>query len=77
MATAATLGLYFIRSIVGPVFLSLTLVITVRPGVQWLVKKGLPRWFAATTGILAIYVFIAAMVVAMGGGHQPVRHDFA
>ena len=66
MATAATLGLYFIRSIVGPVFLSLTLVITVRPGVQWLVKKGLPRWLAATTGILAIYVFIAAMVVAMG-----------
>ena len=33
MATAATLGLYFIRSIVGPVFLALTLVITVRPGV--------------------------------------------
>ena len=29
-------------------------------------KKGLPRWLAATTGILAIYVFIAAMVVAMG-----------
>ena len=65
MATAATLGLYFIRSIVGPVFLALTLVITVRPGVQWLVKKGLPRWLAATTGILVIYAFIAAMVVAM------------
>ena len=64
MATAATLGLYFIRSIVGPVFLALTLVITVRPGVQWL-AKGLPRWLAATTGILVIYAFIAAMVVAM------------
>ena len=65
MATAATLGLYFIRSIVGPVFLALTLVITVRPGVQWLTRKGLPRWLAATTGILVIYAFIAAMVVAM------------
>ena len=65
MATAATLGLYFIRSIVGPVFLALTLVITVRPGVQWLARKGLPRWLAATTGILVIYAFIAAMVVAM------------
>lgn len=65
MATAATLGLYFIRSIVGPVFLALTLVITVRPGVQWLARKGLPRWLAATTGILVIYAFIAAMLVAM------------
>ena len=59
------MGLYFIRSIVGPVFLALTLVITVRPGVQWLARKGLPRWLAATTGILVIYAFIAAMVMAM------------
>ncbi|SPT55014.1 Transport of quorum-sensing signal protein [Actinomyces bovis] len=66
MLSVAAVGLYFVRTLVGPAFLALTLVITVRPMVTWMVRHRVPRALAATVALTAIYAFVVAMFVAMG-----------
>ncbi|WP_083090260.1 AI-2E family transporter [Actinomyces vulturis] len=59
-------GLWLARSIVGPAFFALTLVITVHPLMTWLVKKKVPRWLAAVCGVGVIYLFVLGLFAALG-----------
>lgn len=58
-------GLYFMRGLVGAVFLALTLVITVRPLVSWASRRKVPRPVSALVAILLIYAFVVAMFAAL------------
>lgn len=66
MLTVAAVGVYFVRSLIGPAFFALTLVITVRPMVSWLVRRHVPRLLAATLALASIFAFVMAMFVALG-----------
>lgn len=66
MLTVAAVGAYFLRSLIGPAFFALTLVITVRPMVSWMVRRRVPRLLAATLALSSIYAFVVAMFVALG-----------
>lgn len=59
-------GMRELSSIIGPVFLALTLVITVQPLVRWCRKRGLPKWLSTTIGLLAVYS-IVIFLFASGG----------
>lgn len=59
-------GVYFARSMVGPAFFALTLVITVRPLHTWMVRHQVPKLLAATATMTLIVVFILSLFVAMG-----------
>ena len=56
-------GLKSTANIVGPVFLVLTLVITVSPLRRWLVKRSVPSALASIISLLAIY---ALLIVILG-----------
>jgi AI-2 transport protein TqsA len=51
-------GLKSTASIVGPVFLVLTLVITVSPLRRWLIKRSVPSALASVISLLAIYLLL-------------------
>jgi len=51
-------GLKSTANIVAPVFLVLTLVITVSPLRRWLVRRGLPSALASIVSLLAIYLLL-------------------
>lgn len=59
-------GIYFTRSLIGPAFFALTLVITVRPLISWASRHGVPRPVSAVAAILLIYTFVAIMFTALG-----------
>lgn len=59
----AAMGLKSIDFIAGPVFLVLTLVITVHPLRLWLRRIGVPAWLASTIALLSIY---GILVVILG-----------
>lgn len=59
----AAMGLQAIAGIVGPVFLVLTLVITVHPFRVWLRKVGVPAWLASTIALFTIY---GILIVILG-----------
>lgn len=49
----------------GPLFLALVLVITAYPIRPWLETRGVPRWLAAIATILAVYLALALIVIAL------------
>ena len=49
-------GVYFARSMVGPAFFALTLVITVRPLHTWMVRHQVPKLLAATATMTLIEI---------------------
>lgn len=59
-------GLRQISSLVAPVFLALTLVLTVDPLRRWAVRKGAPVW-AATIGILLL-LYGTLLLIVLGVG---------
>lgn len=59
-------GIYFTRSLIGPAFFALTLVITVRPLVAWASSHKVPRWAASIGAILLVYAFVIGLFVALG-----------
>lgn len=59
----AAMGIREISDIVGPVFLVLTLVITVHPFRVWLRRIGVPAWAASTIALLTIY---GILIVILG-----------
>jgi AI-2 transport protein TqsA len=51
-------GLRQTAAIVGPLFLVLTIVITVHPLSSWLKSKGTPQWLASIVSLLSVYGLI-------------------
>ncbi|SDE17774.1 AI-2E family transporter [Auraticoccus monumenti] len=49
-------------SLIAPVFLVITLVITVAPLRTWLVQRGLPGWAAGVAVLLTIYALLALIL---------------
>ena len=49
-------------SILGPVFLALMLTVAVHPVPDWLQRKGLPRWLATLTALVAVYTILNTLV---------------
>lgn len=68
LATVSAFGLRELQSIIGPAFLSLTLVLTIRPLHRWMVRHRVPMWISAlVTMVLLIGLFlgfIGIMIVA-------------
>ena len=64
-ATIAVAGIRATAGIIGPVLLALVLIITVSPIRTWVEKRGAPRWLAATVAILAVYLILVAMALAL------------
>lgn len=59
----AAMGVKAISDIAGPVFLVLTLVITVHPFRIWLRRVGVPAWLASTIALFTIY---GILIVILG-----------
>jgi len=55
-------GLKSTANIVGPVFLVLTLVITVSPLRRWLIKRSVPSALASVISLLAIYLLLVVIL---------------
>ena len=55
-------GLRSVASIVGPVFLVITLVITVAPLRDLLVRRRWPSWLASAVSLLTIYALLALIL---------------
>ena len=64
-ATVVVFGMQRVGSLLGPIFLALVLVITADPLRTWLQRRGLPRWVAAVIVILAVYLVLVALVLAL------------
>lgn len=56
LATVGCIGIYQVRSIVGPVFFALTLVLTVRPIHRFLVARHVPGFLAAFASVLTLVI---------------------
>ena len=59
----ACAGLKSVSSIIGPVFLVLTLVITVQPLNAWLGRRGVPRPLATVASLLTVF---ALLIIVLG-----------
>lgn len=66
VATVAVAGLSQVGSLVGPVFLALTLAISVRPAIGWLRRRGVPAGLSTVLVLLASYAVLLAMIAALG-----------
>lgn len=55
-------GLKSVQSIVGPVFLVLTLVITVYPLRVWLVKRKVPQVVASIVALISVYLLLLVVL---------------
>ena len=62
---ACLVGVYFIRDVVAPVFLAMTLVVTVRPLVLWLDAHRVPKFVSALTGMLVVFLVLLAILFAV------------
>jgi len=58
----AGVGLRSVSSIVGPVFLVLTLVITVYPLRTWLVRRSVPKLLATIIAMISVYALLAIVL---------------
>lgn len=58
-------GVYFVRDIVAPVFLSITLVITARPMVLWLNRRGWPKVLSMFVGMIAVFIVLIFIMLAI------------
>ncbi len=59
-------GMYYARGLIGPVFLALTLVITVRPLITWATRHRIPRPVSALAAIVIIYTFVVGLFAFLG-----------
>lgn len=59
-------GLRQVASLLAPVFLALTLVLTVDPLRRWAVRRGVPRWIATVGMLLLIYGVLILIVLGVG-----------
>src|SRR5690242_7217215 len=55
-------GLRTTASIVAPIFLVITLVITVAPVRTFLIRRRVPSWLASVISLLAIYALLAVIL---------------
>ncbi|HQK32484.1 MAG TPA: AI-2E family transporter [Phycicoccus sp.] len=65
LATIALAGLTAIGSLIGPIFLALTLAITARPAITWLRAHRVPSALSTILVLLGMYAVAAAMVFAV------------
>ena len=63
--TVCMAGIYVMHDLFAPVFLALTLVLTVRPLVNWLTRLGLPKMVSGFIGLVTVYVVLALILLAM------------
>jgi predicted PurR-regulated permease PerM len=64
-AVVAAAGLRSAAGIVGPVFLALTIVITIHPLLAWLQRHHLPGWLAVTLTMLVTYAALLSLAAAL------------
>lgn len=57
-------GMRQVADILAPIFLALSLTITVYPLRPWLQRHGVPRWLATLIVILGVYVLLLGLVFA-------------
>ena len=62
---ACLVGVYFIRDVVAPVFLAMTLVLTARPLVLWLNAHRVPKFLSALIGMLVVFLVLFAILLAV------------
>ncbi len=62
---ACLVGIYFIRDVVAPVFLAMTLVVTVRPLVLWLNAHRVPKMLSALVGMFVVFLVLFAILFAV------------
>ncbi|MFT4295859.1 MAG: AI-2E family transporter [Micropruina sp.] len=62
---ACLAGIYFIRDVISPVFLAMTLVVTVRPLVLWLNERRVPKFLSALIGMLVVFLVLLAILFAV------------
>ena len=62
---ACLVGVYFIRDVVAPVFLAMTLVLTVRPLVLWLNGRRVPKMLSALIGMFVVFLALLAILSAV------------
>jgi predicted PurR-regulated permease PerM len=58
-------GLRDIGSLLGPVFLALTLAVAARPAGHWLRARGVPRWLSTVLVLVLLYVVLVGMLAAL------------
>src|SRR5689334_2878988 len=51
--------------LLGPVFLSLMLTVTISPIAIWMRRKGVPMWLSMIANVLAVYLLLAVLGGAM------------
>lgn len=71
LAVAAVLVLAFdglrqVSAFAAPIFLALTLVLTVDPLRRWAVGRGVPRWVATVGMLLLMYAVLVAVILGIG-----------
>ena len=59
-------GLRQVGSFAAPVFLALTLVLTVHPLRRWLVARGTPLWVATIAMLAVLYAVLLAVLAGIG-----------
>jgi len=64
-AVVAVAGLRVFAEILAPVFLALMLTVTASPLSSWLLRRGAPRWAAATSLVVTVYLVLFALGVAL------------
>ncbi len=64
-ATIVVAGLRSASGLIGPVFLALTLTISVYPLRGLLVRRGVPSWAAALCCVVAVYVLLVGLSLAL------------
>ena len=62
---ACLVGVYFVRDVVAPVFLAMTLVLTVRPLVLWLNGRRVPKMLSALIGMFVVFLALLAILSAV------------
>lgn len=62
MLTVAGVGLNAIQTVFGPIFLTLTIILAVRPLGQWMMRKNLPAALASITSMVVVFVLLFAIV---------------
>jgi AI-2 transport protein TqsA len=55
-------GLRQASDIIGPLFLVLTIVISVHPMSSWLLQRGVPQWLASVISMLSVYGLIVIVL---------------
>ncbi len=65
-AFLAIMGLQTFAQIVAPVFLALTLVITVHPIRGWLTRRGVRPWVSTVALLLVLYLVVLGVLAAIG-----------